>query len=173
VEFVRTIVAAYLIATLATAALAKLKSWPASAVSVMRETVIPPRAAATAVLVTAATELLLATLFMLGTGSAAAGFTAVGLFLGFCVYQLLVAAKTNALTCSCAGTSRTDAASVPAVAGTVLACLIQAGLACVFAITNANSSRIFHIVAFTAWVIPLVVFLVSFFRRIGGRTAIG
>lgn len=165
--FVRTLVAAYLIATLATAALAKLKSWRASSVSVLRESVVPPRAATPVVLAVAAAELLLATFLMLGVESVAAGWAAAGLFLAFCGYQLLVAARTNALMCSCAGTSRTDPASVPAVAGTVLACFIQAGLACGLAITHANASRVFYLITFIAWVVPLIVFLAGVPRRIG------
>jgi hypothetical protein len=165
VEFVRTLAAAYLIVTLATAALAKLKSWRASAVSVLRESVIPPRAATAVVLAVAAVELSLATLFMLGAEPTGAGFAAMGLFLSFCGYQLLVAARTNSLMCSCAGVLRTDPASAPAVSGTVLACLIQAGLSYFLAITRADASGVFRLITFAAWVLPLIVILAGLLRR--------
>lgn len=166
-EFVRTLIAAYLIATLAATALAKLKNWRASSVSVMRASVIPPRAAAAVIIVVVAMEFLLATLFMLGIEPAVAGFAGMGLFLAFGAYQLLVAAKTNSLICSCAGTTRTDPASLPAVAGTTLACLAQAALSCALAVSNDGSSEIFHLFTIIAWVVPVAVFLAGLLRRTG------
>jgi hypothetical protein len=167
VEFARALIAAYLIATLATTALAKLKNWRASSVSVIRESVIPPRAAGVAVVAVAAVELLLATLFMLGIESAVAGFAGMGLFLAFCGYQLLVAVKTNSLMCSCAGTSRTDPASLPAVAGATLACLVQATLACTLAVVGGRPSGNLDLLTITAWTAPIIVFLAGLLRRSG------
>lgn len=137
-DFVRALIAAYLIATLAATGLAKLKNWRSSSVNVMREGVIAPSAAGTVVIVLAAVELLLATLLMLGVQSAVTGFAGTGLFLAFCGYQLLVAARTNSLRCSCAGTSRTDPASLPAVTGATFACLAQAALACTLAVAGGR-----------------------------------
>jgi len=170
VEFVRTLIAAYLIATLAATGLAKLRNWRASSVSVMRENVIPPHAAGVVVLVVAAVELLLATLLMLGIESTAVGFAVMGLFLAFCGYQLLVAVKTNSLMCSCAGTSRTDPASWPAVAGVTLACLAQAALACTLAVGGRPSGNL-DLVTLAAWTAPIVVFLAGLLRR-SGRSGI-
>jgi hypothetical protein len=167
VEFVRAIIAAYLIVTLAATALAKLRNWRASSVSVMREGVIPPRAAGAVVIALAAVELLLATLFMLGIQSTVTGFAGTGLFLAFCGYQLLVTAKTNSLRCSCAGTSRTDPASLPAIAGTTLACLAQAALACVLALAGGRPGGNLELIAVAAWAAPIIVALAGLMRRSG------
>lgn len=170
-EFFRTFVAAYLISTLSVTALAKLKSWRVSSVGVLRERVIPPSAATSITIAVAVVEFLLATFFMLGTESVVTGVAATVLFLGFCWYQLLVAAKTNSLTCTCAGTIRSGPASPPAVAGTVFASLVQATLACTMAIVGGGPGGILHLLAITAWIIPMIVFLVGLLRR-SGRSGI-
>jgi hypothetical protein len=167
VEFFRALAAAYLIATLSATALAKLKSWRVSSVSVLREGVIPPRAATAVTVAVAAVEFLLATLFMLGTDPAVTGFAATGLFLAFCGYQLLVAARTNSLICTCAGTTRSDPASPPAVAGTVLACLLQAALACTLALVGGRPGGTLGLLTITAWAAPIIVFLVGLLRQSG------
>ena len=161
----QALVAAYLIATLSATALAKLKNWRVSSVGVLRERVIPSRAATTVTIAVATVEFLLATLFMLGIESTVTGFAATGLFLVFCGYQLLVAARTNSLMCSCAGTTRSDPASPPAVAGTVLACLVQAAFACTLAVVGGHPDGILHFITITAWAAPIVVFLAGLLRR--------
>lgn len=166
-EIVRALVASYIVATLVATALAKLKNWRFSSISVTRESVIPSCASSAVVIAVAITELFLATLFMLGYESAVVGFAGTGLFLAFCGYQLLVAMKTNSLMCSCAGTTRTDPASLPAVAGTTLSCLVQAALCCTLAITSGRSDAMFYLFTVTAWVVPVAIFLTGLFRRTG------
>lgn len=164
-EIVRALIASYLIATLAATALAKLKNWRHASMSVTRENVIPQRAATVAVIAVATMELLLAAVFALGIAPAVAGFAGMGLFLAFCGYQLLVAAKTNSLMCSCAGTARTDLASPPAVAGTAISCLVQSALCGVLAITHDHPGVIFYLFTVTAGVVPVAVLLAGLFRQ--------
>jgi hypothetical protein len=164
VQLVRAIVTAYLIITLSATALAKLKNWRIASAGVTRENVIPARAASAVILAVSAAELLLATFFMLDFQPKLCGLTAMGLFLAFLGYQLLVAARTNSLMCACAGVTRTDPASLPGVTGTAVSCLIQAVLSFVLALTGA-ATGVFRLLAIIAWIIPIILFAAGFFRR--------
>ena len=160
--------ASYLIATLSATSLAKLKNWRIASVGILRERVVPRRAAPAIIITVAVTELVLATLLMLGAEPRATGFAAAGLFLAFCGYQMAVAVRTNSLICTCAGTARTDPASPPAVAGAGLACVIQAGLACMLAVAGGRpGGNILDLLAVTAWAAPLITFLAGTRRRSG------
>src|ERR1022692_1544236 len=130
VGILRTLIASYLIATLGATALAKFKNRRVSSVGILREKVIPARVAPAIIITVALAEFLLATLLMLGAEPVATGFAAAALFVLFAGYRLMVAVRTRSLMCSCAGTIRTDPASLPAVVGAILACLIMAALAC-------------------------------------------
>lgn len=143
-QFARAVMAAYLIVTLVATALAKLKNWRATSVGVARESVFPARTVPIVIFAVSAAELLIATFLMLGSRPIAWGFAGMGLFLAFLGYQVLVAARTNSLMCACAGVVRTDPASRPAVTGTVVSCLIQAGLSCVLALTGP-AHGVFHL----------------------------
>lgn len=164
-EFFRALAAAYLIGTLSATALAKLRNWRATSVGLLREGVIPGRVAVAVTIAVAAAECLLATGFMLGTDPEVTGFAATGLFVAFCGYQLLVAVKTNALMCTCAGSARSDPASLPAVGGTVLACLVQAALASVLALAGGRPGGDLALLAIAAWAAPVVVFLAGLLRH--------
>jgi hypothetical protein len=167
VEVLRALIAVYLVSTLTATALAKLRNWRGASVSVIRESVIPARVAGAAVIVIAIVELLLAILYMLGVESIVAGLAGMSLFLAFCCYQLLVALRTNSLMCSCAGTSRTDPASLPAVSGTVLACLVQAALACTLAVAGGRLGGNLSLLTVAAFIAPIIVFLAGLLRRSG------
>ena len=131
-----------------------------------RESVIPSRAVSVMVIATVVVELALALLLVLAVQPRLVGLAGMALFL-FGGYQLLVAVKTNSLMCSCARTKRTDPASVPAVIGTVLACLVQAALSCFLAVSNVRPDMIFRLFAITALIIPLFTFFVGAARRRG------
>jgi hypothetical protein len=81
-------VGCYLTLTFTAAALAKLRTWRGSALSVIRERVLPARLAVPTVVTVALTELTLSTLVMLGEARAATGFAIVGLFACFGGYRL-------------------------------------------------------------------------------------
>lgn len=163
-QLVHAIIAAYLIVTLTATALAKLKNWQVASAGVARESVFPTRIAPIVIFGVAVAELVLATFFMLGFQSSVSGFTGTGLFLAFLGYQLLVARRTNSLMCACAGTSRTDPASLPAVTGTTVACLMQASLCCALPLTG-SATGVFHLAVIIAWLIPIVLFVAGLFRR--------
>jgi hypothetical protein len=166
-ELVRALAASYLTATLSATSLAKLKSWRISSVGILRERVIPQRAAPAVILTVAVAEFVLATFLMLGIEPRETGFTATGLFLAFCGYQMAVAVKTRSLICTCAGTTRTDPASPAAVAGTGLACIIQASLACTLALSGGRPGGNLVLLTVAAWAIPLITFLAGVWRRSG------
>jgi hypothetical protein len=175
VELFRALAATYLIATLSATSLAKLKNWRMSSVGVLRESVIPSRAATVTVLAVSGTEFLLASFLAFGAESVAAGVVVASLFLVFGGYRLAVAKRTNSLICSCAGTIRSDPASPPAVAGTVVACLLQAALACAFALSGGRPNKDpLDILATAALALPIIIFLAGLLRRsdqsvIGGK----
>ena len=111
------------------------------------------------VIATVVVELALALLLVLAVQPRLVGLAGMALFLVFGGYQLLVAVKTNSLMCSCARTKRTDPASVPAVIGTVLACLVQAALSCFLAVSNVRPDMIFRLFAITAFDYPALYLL--------------
>jgi hypothetical protein len=159
-ELFRTLAAAYLIATLSATSLAKLRNWRVASVGILRERVIPYRAATAVIILVAFAEFLLATILMLRVEPEMTGFATAGLFLAFGGYRLVVAAKTKSLNCICAGTTRSDPASVAAVTGTVVACLLQAALACTLAMLSGHpSGNLLEILPIIAWAAPFCIFL--------------
>jgi hypothetical protein len=164
VQLVHAIIAVYLIVTLMATALAKFKNWQVASAGVARESVFPVPIAPIIIFVVSTAEFVLATFFMLGFQSMVRGFAVAGVFLAFLGYQLLVARKSNSLMCACAGAARTDPASVPAVTGTAVSCLMQASLSCGLAMTGSVTG-VFHLATIFAWVIPVAVFVSGFFRR--------
>lgn len=72
-ELFRALAAAYLIGTLNATALAKLANWRIASTGILRERVVPPRAALAVLITVSAVEFLLATLLMTGTESVATG----------------------------------------------------------------------------------------------------
>ena len=170
VQFARVIIAAYLVITLSATALAKIKNWRIASKGVMRENVFPSRAAPAVILVVSAAELLLAASFVLGFQFKLCCFAGMGLFLAFLGYQLLVVARTNSLMCACAGVSRTDPASLPAVTGTALSCLIQAALSFALALIGPPTGD-FRLLLIIAWIIPAAIFALGLFRQHNGPAA--
>jgi hypothetical protein len=167
-ELLRALTTSYVIVTLGSTSLAKLKNWRIVSVGMLRERTIPV-GVVPAVIITAATvELLLATLLMLGIEPVATSTAAAGLFLSFGGYRLAVSVKTNSLMCVCAGAIRTDPASPPAVAGAILACLIQASLACTLVFLGGrHGGGLFDLLAISAWMIPFIAFVAGALRRSG------
>jgi hypothetical protein len=130
IEIVHALIVSYLVATLGATGLAKLVNGRTAAVGMIREGALPSRMALPTILAAAVAEIALAVLLAIGFYPEIAAFGTSGLFVLFAGYRILVAAKVNAIVCSCAGTVRTDPASPPAVVGSVLACICLAGIAC-------------------------------------------
>jgi hypothetical protein len=168
VELIRTLVASYLIATLSATSLAKLKNWRTVSVGVLREMVIPRRAASATIVTVAAVEFLLATLLMLGVQPAVTGFVAAALFLTFGGYRVAVAVRTKSLICTCAGITQSDPASPPAVAGVGFACHLQAGLACTLALLGGRpGGNLLALLTVAAWIAPFITLLTGNWRQSG------
>lgn len=66
-EIFRTLIAAYLIATLSATALAKIRNYRVASIGIQRERIIPAKAALALTFSLAITEFTLATLLMTGT----------------------------------------------------------------------------------------------------------
>lgn len=167
VEILRTLIASYLIATLGATALAKFKRRQVTSAGILRESVIPARFIPAVTVTLAITEFSLATLLMLGVEPVPTGFAAATLFVLFAGYRLIVAAKTNSLTCSCAGTIRTHPASLPSVTGASLSCLILAALACMLVFLGPPAGYPVKFLAIAAWVAPLASTLIGARRGMG------
>jgi hypothetical protein len=166
-EIVRALMAAYIVATLSATALAKLKNWRLSSAGVTREGIFPSRAAVSVVIATSLAELAVACFVTTGDDPIFVGIAGACLFLAFCGYQLMVAARTNSLMCSCAGTARSDAASSPAVTGAVLACLTQAAVCGGLGFIPSRQGMIFYLFTAAAWLIPVTMLAFGILRRSG------
>jgi hypothetical protein len=169
-ELLRTLVASYLIITLASTALAKARNRRVAVVGIKREMVVPSKAAGAVLVVLVIAEFALATLLMIGSEPAITGFATAALFILFAAYRLLVAAKTKSLTCSCAGTVRTDPASLPSVVGASTACIIMAALGCAIAFLGPPAYPI-NFIAIAAWVAPLASLAASLRHGLGRSNA--
>lgn len=161
----RAIIAAYIVATLAATSLAKLKGWRLASANLTRESVIPRSVTTVTLIVVALTEFTLSILLASNIQPILIGAATATLFLIFCAYQLLVAARTNFLMCSCSGTLRTDPASPPAIAGTVSACLIQAAMSISLVIIADRPGPAYYLLTTTAWLIPVGIFFINLIRR--------
>lgn len=165
-EIFRTLIASYLIVTLGSTALAKAKNYRVASIGVQREMIIPARVAAVIIISLVIFEFALATLLMIGSATVVTGFATGALFVVFAAYRLLVSLKTKSLTCSCAGTIRTDPASVPSVAGASLACIIMAALGFIIAFLG-RAEYPDNFLAVAAWIAPIVSFAAG--ARLGLR----
>jgi hypothetical protein len=164
----RTLIVAYLIVTLGSTSLAKLKNWRTTSAGILRERIIPGKVVPAVIITLAVAELSLATLLMLGIQPVATGIATAGLFLFFGAYRVAVAARTSFLMCSCAGTVRTDPASPAAVAGAFAACLIQASLAFILTrLGDRAGATLYDLLLVMAWMAPFVAFFVGIQRRAG------
>jgi hypothetical protein len=169
VELFRTLIISYLIVTLGSTSLAKFKSWRTTSAGILRESVVPVKVATAVVIIVAVIELSLATLLMLGVEPAATSIATAGLFLSFGAYRMAVAARTSFLMCTCAGTLRAERASPPAVAGAILACLIQASLAGILILVGHRPGLgLYDFPPVAAWMAPFIAFVVGTRRRDGG-----
>ncbi|MGH3190646.1 MAG: MauE/DoxX family redox-associated membrane protein [Streptosporangiaceae bacterium] len=167
-EIFPALITAYLIVTLSATSLAKFRNRRIAVVGILRERVVPYHAATAVIIMVAFTELLLATALMLQVKPEVTGFAAASLFFTFCAYRLVVALRTKSLICVCAGTSRTDPASLAAVVGTVVACLLQAALACTLAVLDEHPAGIpFRALFIVAWLAPFGACLIGSLRLFG------
>lgn len=168
-EIFRTLIAAYLIATLSATALAKIRNYRVASIGIQRERIIPAKAALALTFSLAITEFTLATLLMTGTAPEVVSLSAAALFTVFAGYRTMVAIKTKSLTCACAGSIRTDPASAPSVAGAGTAVLIMAALSCALIFLGPPASYPISSLAVFAWITPVFACIVGAVRRRGLR----
>ena len=156
----REVALCYVVLTLAATSLAKLRSWRASSLVVIRAQVVPATVAPFTVIGVSLVKLALATCLMLGVEPVLAGRTAAALFLIFGGYRVAVAARTSYLICACAGAARYEPLALRTLAATILTSLVQAGLslASIGAITQRGTDRL-DVAALTAWLVPFIVLL--------------
>jgi hypothetical protein len=158
--------ACYLILTLTATSLAKLRRWRSSSLSVMREQVIPLRAAVVVTIAVALLELTLSTLLVLEIHPLLTGCITVSLFFAFGCYRLAVAARTRSLMCACAGSPQYSPATFHAVMATVVSFLFMISVACCWTFVGSNGKlNTFSIAGIVAWVVPFAILFVSLFGR--------
>lgn len=167
-DILRILVVSYLVATLAATGLAKLVNRETASAGMTREGVLRASIALPAILTVAITELSLAMLLALGTYPVITAFGAAGLFILFAGYRIIVAVKVNAIVCSCAGAIRTDPATPAAVAGSVLACMCLAGLACIAPLLGQPTGYPLTLITIFSLILPIATTLVGL--RAGKRS---
>ncbi len=160
-EIIRTLISAYLIATLSATAIAKLKNRRPVTVSIQRESVIPVRSAAAFTLILVIVEFSLATLLTFDIAPTATDSAAAAIFILFAGYRVTVAVKTKSMTCSCSGIIQTDPASFPSVGGASFACLILAALACTLMLVGKPAGYPANLILVMAWISPSVSLVVG------------
>jgi hypothetical protein len=160
--------ACYLIFTLTATSLAKLRRWRSSSLSMMREQVIPIRAAVGVTIAAALLELALSTLLMLEETPLLTGLATSILFLAFGFYRLAVAARTKSLMCACAGSPQYGPATPRAVTATVVSFLFMIGVACCWTFTETHGTTALRSVGVVAWFAPFVVLFIGLFGRSRG-----
>jgi hypothetical protein len=165
ISVLHVVIASYFAATLGATALAKLTNWRTSASGMLRENIIPMSSVPLFLFAVTMAEFSLATLLALGIEPVPVGFVTAALFMLFAGYRLVVARRTKAVMCSCAGTFRIDPASPPIVAGSVLACLIQAACACVLAFDSQHPEYPLNFLALAAWIAPVIALALGVSRR--------
>lgn len=150
----------YLVVTLVATSLAKLRSGRQASRGLRRERVVPARTAPLVIGGVAAAELALATLMALGAEPVITGSAVVVLFLLFAGYRVLAASRKTQLdsyTCPCAGVPLANEASPRAVVAAVAACVIQAGLACGWALAGQARGGLVDVPLAVAWAVPFAV----------------
>lgn len=155
----------YLVATLATTGLAKLRSWRVASTGVTFEGIFSRRAALPVIIAVSAAELSLAALIVAGHYPVAVGSVTAGVFLLFGGYKVAVAVRTGNVACSCAGTSKANAATLSGITAEVSSSLIQASLACAWAFPSEAGTGGFSIPLLVAFAIPFAAFWIGLGRR--------
>jgi hypothetical protein len=168
-DILRALMESYLVATLSATGLAKLANYRTSSAGMARERIFPVRIALPTILTVATVELSIAVLLAAGLYSGITLFSVAVLFVSFAGYRVIVAAKTNAIVCSCAGTVRTDAATTAAVAGGVLACVCVAGFACALAFISGRIEYPLNLIPVFCLILPVV----SMVRGLRKRSGLG
>lgn len=165
VEIVHEAVGCYLAVTLAATGLAKLRSWRTASTGLIIEQIIPRGIAVQTVIAVSVAELSLAALIAVGRLSMLVGCLTAFTFLGFGGYKLAVSIRTGNTSCSCHGATRAYRATRSGVLGTVVASLIQAGLAFVWAFAPGSRAAAFEVLVVIAFVVPFAALLVNPYWR--------
>lgn len=155
----RELAGCYLVLTLAATGIAKLRMLRGTSVGLMLEGVVPRRMAMGTVVAVASLELLLSVFLVSRQFPQLAGLATAALFLGFAVYRISVAVKTGWVSCSCSGRSVAYKATRPAITAAIMASLIQAALACVWAFLPSREEMVFRLIIVGAFAIPIAAFL--------------
>jgi len=153
---------AYIILTLSSTSLAKLRNWRSASLILVRQQIIPVGMAVTVAVVVAVIETAVALLMALQLSPLLTGCFAAVLFTLFACYRLVVAAKTKSMECPCAGSA---AGYSPATEGAVIAVvvtsLLQTGLSCLWAIAGHDVGMWGKLLCLVAWLLPFAVLLVG------------
>lgn len=166
----RDIAACYLVVTLVSTSLAKLRTLRPTSVGLVSEAVIPEALAPAAVIAVSAVEVALAAALV--AGLQAAGYAVSALFITFGGYRIAVLATTKTIRCGCAGVPRVSAATPAAIAAACTTSLVQAGLGLLCALVPSGS-RYFLLGALAAFLAPVVLLARGYIGQLkrSGRVA--
>jgi hypothetical protein len=157
---------AYIILTLSSTSLAKLRNWRGAALILLRQQITPAGLAATVAVAVAVTETAVALLMALGVSPLLTGCFAAMLFTLFACYRLVAAARTKSMECPCTGPAAGySPATKGAVMAVVLTGLLQAGLSCLWAIAGHDVGMWGRLLGPVAWLLPFTVLLVGLMAR--------
>lgn len=169
VQVLHEVCACYLIFTLTATSLAKLRRWRSSSLSMMREQVIPVRAAVAVTVAAALTELTLSTLLTIEADTLLTGLATGLLLLVFGFYRLAVAARTKSLMCACAGSPQYSPATVRAVTATIVSFLFMIGVTFCWTFTgNHGTTTALRSAGIVAWLAPFIILLIGLFGHSRG-----
>lgn len=152
---------AYLVVTLSSTGLAKLRHRRAGAVSLIAERVIPGGVAYVAIIAISITELTVATSVAVVIRPLIVGFIAAGMFLAFGIYRILSSVRTGRVSCSCAGVARSHAISATEILGVIVASTIQVAAACAWAFLATPGSELLRGLLVIVGAIPIAFYLMG------------
>lgn len=159
-------VGCYLTLTFTAAALAKLRTWRGSTLTVIRERVFPARLGLAVVVTISLVELSLATLVMLGLARVVTGYAVAGVSAGFGGYRLAVAARTRSLTCACVGPVRYGPATPQAISAVIVTSAFQIGAGYAWALSGDHpESYGVKLACVLAWAVPFAALSVGIFSH--------
>lgn len=146
----------YLVTTLASTSLAKLKSRRTTVVGVLAERVIPPPLVPFTIAAVASAELCLAVAITIGHDVLVTGLATASALVVFGIYRLAVAAKNRKAMCTCAGYLHVQTVSPLSVTVIAMGSALQAGIAVVWGYLGTGQPWGSWMFVASGWAPPLL-----------------
>ena len=154
---VREFIAFYLVVTLAATALAKLRRWKESSLTLSRQTFVSVTLAPVVITAVALSELLLSALLATGVKPVVTGSATAALLAAFGGYRLSIAVRNKSLMCACAGSPEFAVATSPAIAALIFTSFFEVSSAVAWTVLSVRyQERNVDILGISALLIPFV-----------------